>query len=436
LLSLGQITGLLLIVTVLLNAPLSSTTLAQNTDTDAARDLVIVIPIRGPIEPGIGHFLERSLDEAESKGAIAVILDINTPGGRLDTVLEMRDAILATPLRTIAFVNREAFSAGALITIASSEIWIAPGGVFGAATPVLGSETADAKTISAVRSTFRSTAETRGRNPDIAEAMVDPEVEVPGLDTTTTLLTLTSDQAMQWQYADGVASDRGELIQRLGFADAEIQEMSLSFIERVVRWVTDPIVASLLILMGLFLIVADALFAGFGIAAVAGVGCFALFFWGHLLANLAGWEDFLLIFIGLALIALEVFVIPGFGFAGVGGVAALSAGLFLTMTGRGFWDFDARDDAIKAGWSIAIGMAGAIVGTFALGWFLSRSGRGGSLQKRGIGRLTLQTSVDSDLPGRKELKRPSWIVRRLGGDSALEPGGDAMPETEQSQGHS
>jgi membrane-bound serine protease (ClpP class) len=424
---------MVLIAIALLGGLFSPSTLARQQDT--AQNLVVVIPIKGTIEPGIGHFLERSLDEAESKGATAIILDINTPGGRLDTVLEMRDAILDSPIRTIAFVNREAFSAGALITIASSEIWITPGGVFGAATPVLGTETADAKTISAVRATFRSTAETRGRDPVIAEAMVDPEVVVDGLDTSTTLLTLTSDQAMQWNYANGVASDRNDLITQLGFSGAEIQETSPSAIETIVRWVTDPIVASILILLGLFLIVADALFAGFGVAAVAGVGCFALFFWGHLLANLAGWEDFVLIVIGLALIGLEVFVIPGFGLAGIAGTVALVAGLFLTMTGRGFWDFDARDDAIRAGWSIAIGIFGAFGALLAIGWLLSQSGNG-SMQRRGVGRLTLATTVDSDLPGGHRQKQPGWMVRRLGGGGVLEPGGDAMPETEQHKKYS
>ncbi len=422
--------GILLVAIALLTPLFAQPGLAQG-GAGASSELVVVIPIRGTIEPGVGHFLERSLDEAESRGATAVILDINTPGGRLDTVLEMRDAILDSPLRTIAFVNREAFSAGALITIASEEIWIAPGGVFGAATPVLGSETADAKTISAVRSTFRATAETRGRDPKIAEAMVDLVVAIPGLDSADTLLTLTSDQAMQWQYAEGIANDRQDLLNNLGLAGAEISESSPSPIETVVRWVTDPLVASLLILLGLFLIFADALFAGFGIAAVAGVLCFALFFWGHLLANLAGWEDLLLIAVGLGLIALEVFVIPGFGVAGIAGTVALAGGLFLTMIGRGFWEFDATDDAIRAGWSIAFGLIGAIVALVGLGWVLSRIGGASSGKRRGIGRLALTATVADEQRSLPTSKPPSWLVRRLGGGGVLECGGAPMPDAEQ-----
>jgi len=428
--------GMVLIAIALLGALLGSSSapvgLAQRDGAGTTSDLVVVIPINGVIEPGIGHFLTRSLDDAESRGATAVILDINTPGGRLDTVLEMRDTILDSPLRTIAFVNREAFSAGALITIASKEIWIAPGGVFGAATPVLGGETADAKTVSAVRSTFRATAETRGRNPLIAEAMVDPSVVIPDLDSATTLLTLTSDQAMQWQYADGIAGDRRDLLSSLGLSGAEIRDVSPSPLETIVRWVTDPVVASLLIMLGLFLIVADALFAGFGIAAVAGVLCFALFFWGHLLANLAGWEDLLLIAIGLGLIALEVFVIPGFGVAGIAGTAALAGGLFLTMVGRAFSDFDATDEAIRAGWSVAFGLIGALVALAGFGWAMSRAGGTGASRRRGLGRLALTTTVAGD--SHREVltpRPPSWLVRRLGGGDVLERGGESMPDTEQ-----
>jgi membrane-bound serine protease (ClpP class) len=389
--------------------------------------IVYVVPIHGTIEPGIGHFLDRALDEAAEQGATAVILDINTPGGRLDTVLEMRDAILDSPVKTIAFVNREAFSAGALITIASNEIWVTPGGVFGAATPVLGSETADEKTISAVRSTFRSTAEHRGRDPLIAEAMVDPAVEVPGLDSSSTLLTLTSDQAIAWNYANGTANSVDDLIATLGLSGAEVRTMSPTFLETLVRWITQPAVASLLILAGLFLIVADALFAGFGVAAVAGLACFALFFWGHLIANLAGWEDLFLIVLGLLLIAVEIFVIPGFGVAGILGILALGGGLFLSMVGRGFQDFDIQEDAVRAGWTVVIAIVGALGALFAFGWIVSAATGGGTVRRRGLGGLMLPGTVDGPIAGVGRSRQPGWLVRKLGGGDALDPGGEPMP---------
>ncbi len=388
---------------------------------DSAAPQVFVVPINGTIEPGIGHFLDRSLDEAADAGATVAILDISTPGGRLDTVLEMRDSLLGSPVRTVAFVNREAFSAGALITIAANEIWMAPGAVFGAATPVIGAtgEAADEKTISAVRSVFRATAEQRGLDPIIAEAMVDPAVEIDGLDSSTSLLTLTTDQALQWGYTEGVVDDLPALLATLGLSDATITEMKVSPIEHLVRWITDPLVASLLITLGLFLIIADALFAGFGIAAVAGVFCFGLFFWGHLLAGFAGWEDLLLIGIGLALIALEVFVIPGFGWAGVSGAIALAAGLFMTMIGRNPGDSQWIDDAVRAGWVIVGALALTVLGLVGLSLVVSRATTGRQRTARGIGRLALSATVDTGntRPGSSQ---PGWLTRRFGGHGVVE----------------
>jgi membrane-bound serine protease (ClpP class) len=143
---------------------------------------VYVVQGYDEIDLGLAPYLARILDEAEREGASAVILDINTPGGGLDAALQMRQALLDSPVRTIAFVNRNTLSAGALLTIAANEIYMVPGAVIGAATPVMASgEPVDEKSISAVRSTFRSTAEVRGRDPRLAEAMVDPSVSIEGL---------------------------------------------------------------------------------------------------------------------------------------------------------------------------------------------------------------------------------------------------------------
>ena len=390
--------------------------------TDGAQPpTVYVIPIHGEIEPGIGHFLGRSLDAAADAHAAAVILDIDTPGGRLDTVLEMRKAILGSPVRTIAFVNREAFSAGALITIASNEIWMTPGAVFGAATPIDGGtgETASPKIVSAVRSTFRATAEERGRDPKIAEAMVDTSVTIDGLDSASTLLTLTPSQAAQWGYLDGSAADRSALLAALGLGNARVTEMSISPVEYLVRWITNPTVASLLILLGLFLIVADALFEGFGVVAVIGAACLGLFFWGHLLAGLAGWEDLALIVLGLGLIALEVFVIPGFGIAGIGGLLALAAGLFLAMAGRSVGDFALTDEVIRAGWAVAIAIGGAAVGVVGLLVLLPRLVGTSARPGFGHGRLALNATLD-DRDDRPAARRPGWLVRAFHGDAVLE----------------
>ena len=381
----------------------------------AARE-VRVIAITGTIDLGLAPYLQRVLDEAERDGVAAVLLDIDTPGGRLDAVLQMQDALLGTSVRTIAFVDRTAFSAGALVAIASETIVMAPGSAMGAATPIDGAsgETASEKVISAVRATFRSTAETRGRDPLVAEAMVDPAAEVPGLDGPTTLLTLTTEDAVAVGYADHVAATREEALAAVGLGDATIVDTSPSLAERVTRFVTDPIVASLLVTLGLLLLVGDFLTAGIGLAALAGGALLALFFWGYLLAGLAGWEEFLLILAGLLLIAVEIFIIPGFGIPGVLGLIALLGGMYLTMVGG---DIQTPDDVRRAGWSVGITMLLISAGLVAIIAFLPKSAR-----LTGMVLTAARPGVETP----QSPRRRGWL-RLFGGGGAIPPAPTTPP---------
>lgn len=413
--SFGMI-GIFFLLVTMVSSGFGEHTFAQGNGADGA---VVIIPIQGAIEPGLGEFLDRAITDAEDSGAVTIILDLNTPGGRLDTVLEMRDRILDSDVPIVAYVNREAFSAGALITIASDQIWMAPAAVFGAATPIDGAtgETASEKTISAVRSVFRATAEVQGRDPLIAEAMVDPAIVIDGLDSSTSLLTLSVEQARANGYADGVAADQDALLVSLGLADASIVRAEMTFWERVVTWVTNPVVGSLLVLIGIGLIVADGFIEGFGSAAVVGASALGLFFWGYLLTGLAGWEDLVLIVIGLALIALEAFVIPGFGIAGIGGVVALVAGLVLTMTMR---DIGEEGFAREAGDVLGIvvaTLAGMILLLIAFMYLLPRLVPSYAGVPRGLQRLSLAATVDE---GGGAPYRPGWLVRLTGGGETVE----------------
>ncbi len=407
----ASLIGLLLILV----SSVSGVTVGAQT----AENPVVIIPIQGTIEPGMGEYLDRAITEAEDSGAATIILDINTPGGRLDTVLAMRDRILDTEIPVVAWVNREAFSAGALITIASDQIWMAPAGVFGAATPIDGAtgETASEKTISAVRSVFRATAEEQGRDPLIAEAMVDPAVVVEGLDSSSSLLTLSVEQAQANGYADGIAADQDTLLSELGLSGAPVVRAEMTFWERVVSWVTDPFVGSLLVLLGLGLIVVDGFIEGFGIAAVVGAAALGLFFWGYLLTGLAGWEDLLLIGIGLVLIGLEVFVIPGFGLAGIGGTISLVAGLVLTMTMRDFGDEGFAREASDVLGIVVATLAGMIVLVIAFLYLLPRVIPTATGLPRGLEGLSLSATVDD---GGREPDQPGWLVRLTGGNERVQ----------------
>ena len=343
-----------------------------------APDPVYVVPITGTIDLGLAPYLSRVLDLAEAENAAAVLLEIDTPGGRLDAVLQMRDALLGSGVRTIAFVDRTAFSAGALVAIAAEEIYMTPGAVMGAATPVdLGTgEAANEKVVSAVRKTFKTTAEARGRDPRVAEAMVDPDVAIDGLVARGELLTLTTSEATAWGYADGVVGTRADLLAAAGLADAAVVETAPSPAERVVRFLTDPVVASLLITIAVLLIISDFFVEGFGVAGAVGLGLLAAFFWGHFLAGLAGWEDVVLVVLGLGLVAVEILVVPGFGIPGILGVAALLGGLFLAMLGR---EIRTPEGIERAGFTVAASFVAIVLGLVAVLAFLPRSRRLGGL---------------------------------------------------------
>ncbi len=311
----------------------------------AQRPIVFVAPIEGVIDLGLAPFVQRVLDEAESTGAKAVILEINTFGGRVDAAVLIRDALLESKTPTVAFINKRAISAGALISLASGKIVMAEGSTIGAATPVqIGlpgtpAQPVEEKTVSYMRKEFRATAEQRNRPPLIAEAMVDADVEIPDLIEKSKLLTLTTKEALQVNIADFQANSLEAVLQSLNLADAEIVYASETWAESLVRFLTHPVVSSLLMTVGILGIMLEMRVPGFGVPGALGLVCLALFFWGHGLVQLAGLEEFLLVGLGLILVGLEIFVIPGFGIAGILGILALMGGLGLSLIGTGAsWD--------------------------------------------------------------------------------------------------
>jgi membrane-bound serine protease (ClpP class) len=299
-----------------------------------AQAQVIRIPIEGTIDKGLGPFVKRSLDEAWESGAPLAILDINTPGGRIDAAWQIVDAVQNSRVPVYAYVDR-ALSAGAMIALAAEEIYVRPGATLGAATPVTGEgQKASEKMVSAMRSEFRALAEAQGLDPQIAEAMVDEEIEVPGLVESGKLLTLSAEEALQVGYAAGMYGSLDGLLASLGAAGAPVTTVSLNWAELIVRFLTHPVVAPLLLTLGFLGLLFEVKTPGFGFGGLAGLIGLGLFFGAHLIVGLAGLEELMLIGAGLILIALEVFVIPGFGIAGSLGILAVGAGIVLSMLGR------------------------------------------------------------------------------------------------------
>ncbi len=294
---------------------------------------VMRIPIEGVIELGLAPFVERSLREAASRGAAAVILDIETPGGRVDAAERIVDAVSDSEVPVFAYVNRRAISAGAMISLATVEIFMRPGSTLGASTPVDGTgEKASEKIVSVMRSSMRSLAEARGLDPAIAEAMVDEEIEVPGVIEAGRLLTLTYSDAAEIGYAS-VIQDWDALMAELGLEGREVLEQRVNWAERTVRFLSHPVVAPFLLSLGFLGLLVEIKTPGFGVAGAAGILSLALFFGSHMIIGLAGAEGVILFGAGVILLMIEVFLLPGVGvFAILGGVAML-AGVYLSLLG-------------------------------------------------------------------------------------------------------
>jgi membrane-bound serine protease (ClpP class) len=292
------------------------------------------IPITGTIENGLAPYVARALREAREAKAAAVVLDIDTPGGRVDAAQRIVDGVRGADLPVYAFVNPRALSAGALVALAADSIFMRPGAVLGAATPVDGQGTkAPEKYVSAMRAEFRALAEERGLDPRVAEAMVDESVGVPGVVPAGRLATLSTAEALKLRYAAGEARTLPALLGTLGLDGATVVSPEINWAETLVRFVTNPLVAPLLLSLGMLGLVVELKTGGFGVAGLVGITSLALFFGSSYLVGLAGWEEVLLLAGGLIALAVEVFVLPGFGLAGVLGIALFGAAIVLSMTG-------------------------------------------------------------------------------------------------------
>lgn len=338
--------------------------LAAQQQADARDGPVYRVPIEGVIELGLAPFVERSLREAADEGASVVVLEVATDGGRVDAAERIAQAVSDSEVPVYAFINRRALSAGALISLATDGIYMRPGSRIGAATPVTGEgETAPEKVVSAMRSTMRSLAEARGLDPAIAEAMVDPAIEVPGVVEAGRLLTLTTEEAVEVDYAR-TAEDWGDLMSALGTQGERVMDAEVNWAERVVRFLSHPVVAPFLLSIGFLGLLVEIKTPGLGIAGAAGVVALALFFGSHLIIGLAGAEGLILFGIGAVLILVEAFVIPGFGVFGVVGIIGVLTGIYMSLLGG----LPTTEDYARAG-TVLTGSVALVV---ASSWYLLR----------------------------------------------------------------
>jgi membrane-bound serine protease (ClpP class) len=323
--------------------------------------------IDGEIDLGMAPYVSRVVSEAEKNDADAIVFRINTFGGRLDAATQIKDAIIGTKILTIAFINNRAISAGSLISLSCNKIAMVPGSSIGASTVVDQSgHKQSEKYQSYMRSEMRATAERNGRRTDIAQGMVDERIVIPGLVDSTELVTLTTDEALKYGIADIQVNNFKDVLKAFDLQGAEIIRVNENWAEEVVKFLNNAVVSSILIMIGFFGLIAEVKTPGWGVPGTVGVIALALFFGSSYILELASIMDILLFVLGLVLLGLEIFVIPGFGITGIAGIILIFASLFLSLTPSGpFMDFDAISIAV-------IQLTGSIVAALLLVLILAK----------------------------------------------------------------
>ena len=353
---------------------------------------VCVLTIHEDITRNTVFLVRRGLRDAEEKKAAALVLDMQTNGGRVDATEDIIRLLESAPMKTYTFVNDKAYSAGAYIAAATDKIFMSPGSVIGAATPVMLGESGvqelpksyEEKLTSAMRARIRATAQEKGYNPDVFEAMVDADrgltVDNKEITPKGKLLTLTNEEAahkygnpLKPLLSSGTVKSVDDLLQKVGLKDAGTFQVSPYGFEQLARWITA--ISPLLILVGFLALYIELSHPGMALPAIVAVICFAIYFLGYFVAGFAGWEEIALFVFGLALLALEFFLFPGHFVSAALGTIAVLAALVLAMTGR------LPSDPIVPTWGqvqiplakVFGAMIGAMIGAMLLARWLPKS---------------------------------------------------------------
>ena len=331
---------------------------------------IYLFDIKEEIAPAVWRKTKKAFEEAEALKSDVILIRMNTYGGMLETADSIRTKILNSKIPVYVFIDNNAASAGALISIACNKIYMRPGGTIGAASVVNQSgEVMPDKYQSYMRAMMRGTAEKRGRNPEIAQAMVDGKIVVEGVNKEGQVVTFTSKEAIKQGYCEGEAENESEALKLAGIENYSTDELKVSFIDKVVGYLLHPAVNGILILLILGGIYFEFQHPGAVFPIAISILAALLYFAPHYLDGLAANWEILVFFVGLILLAVEIFVIPGFGVAGVSGIILMIVGLVLSMVRNVNFNFEpvgqrATSDAL---FTVTLALVGFIVSAILLG---------------------------------------------------------------------
>ena len=286
-------------------------------------------------------YIKKAIKKAGDEGASLIILELDTPGGLLSSALSIKNYIIESDIPVVAYINKNALSAGALISLSCEAIYMSDGSIIGAATPVYMKgneiEKAGEKEISAMRAAMRSSAERSKKNVRIAEAMVDETIILTkrndGIDLDDkTLLTLSVEEALKVNIADGKSNSIIDIIKLRNLSEnSTIINVEEEKYDYILRFLINPAVLSALISIGIIGVYIELKTPGFGIGGVISIIAFSIFFFAQVFVGESGFLAPAIFFLGIVLLAIEIFVIPGFGITGILGVLGIVAGIFMSF---------------------------------------------------------------------------------------------------------
>lgn len=296
--------------------------------------------IKEDIGPNAWRTVKNAFQQAEERNVSAVLIEMNTFGGMVNFADSIRSRILDSPIKSIVFINHNAASAGALISLASDRIYMSKGSSIGAASVVdQTGEIMPEKYQSYMRGLMRATAEAKGRDPKVAEAFVDPEIDLPGIKPAGKILTLTSSEAVALGLADGELNTAAEILTAEGIAAPAVTQHQVTWIDKVIAFLINPAVSGILILLIIGGIYFEIQTPGIGFALIVAIIAAVLFFAPLYIQGLADNWEIALFVVGIILIVLEIFVIPGFGLPGILGIIFVVCGLAFSMVANDWLNF-------------------------------------------------------------------------------------------------
>lgn len=382
---------------------------------------VMVMEIRSDIDPRMSRYVELALEHAEDIDADYVIVDMDTYGGIVTDAKDIVERIMSFEKPIWVFINNDAASAGALISIACDSIYMAPGANIGAATVVTADGVAAPdKYQSYMRSTMRSIAEEKGRDPQIAEAMVDQSIEIDSVTKEGQVITFSTSEAIQYGFCEAKVNSIEELLARNGIEDYDLTNFELSSTEKVISIFLNPVISGILILVIIGGIWFELQTPGVGFPIAAAILAAILYFVPYYLNGLAENWEIIAFFIGVSLIAVEVFVIPGFGVAGILGITLTIGSLVLVMINNDNFDFSLVPFAniLSAVMVVFAGMLGSVGIFIVAGAKLSTT--------RAFSRFTLTDTMDRESGYTSNFKKESLLGKLGTAYTILRPSGKVM----------